>query len=47
MNSSKELPFIEQLIYVLVNICTLGVPWLIKIIIKKAILETAPSNTQN
>jgi len=36
----KELPFGEQLVYIGYCIITFGAAWLLKIIIKKAILES-------
>lgn len=31
---------LEKIVYILANILSFGTPWLIKIIIKKAIIET-------
>jgi hypothetical protein len=35
----KRLTFLEIMVYYIVNICMLGIPFLVKIIIKKAIIE--------
>lgn len=35
----KKLPAIEYIVYALMNIAFLGGPWMVKIIIKKAIQE--------
>ncbi len=34
------MPFIENLVYYIVNVITLGSMWMLKIVIKKAITES-------
>jgi hypothetical protein len=40
MVKKKNLKFFEDLVYVLACFLTFGVPWILKITIKKAILQT-------
>lgn len=36
---NKRLPLSEELLYIGINIFLLGLPWMLKVIIKKAVAE--------
>jgi len=39
MNTKKKMPFSEDILYYLTCFATLGWAWVIKVIIKKAVME--------
>jgi len=36
---NKRLPLSEELLYIGLNLMLLGLPWMLKVVIKKAIVE--------